>query len=113
MYAKIVNEKPVYTSRPKWVEYNGKSISNASDDILQELGYYKVQETEMPTDAPEGQHYESHLEYTDGVVSQVWSLVNDPELVAEPTQEERIASLEEQNDMLTQCILEMSEQVYQ
>ncbi|MGE9943251.1 hypothetical protein ACQRBH_17025 [Bariatricus sp. SGI.161] len=46
-------------------------------------------------------------------MKQVWSLVDDPELVAEPTQEERIASLEEQNDMLTQCILEMSEQVYQ
>lgn len=88
MYAKIVNEKPVYTSRPKWVEYNGKSISNASDDILQELGYFKVQETEMPTDAPEGQHYESSLEYIDGTVKQVWSLVDDlvipePELSAD------------------------------
>ena len=78
MYAKIVNEKPVYTSRPKWVPYNGKSIANAPDDILKELGYYKVQETEMPTDAPEGQHCESHLEYADGAVKQVWSLVDDP-----------------------------------
>lgn len=83
MYAKIVNEKPVYTSRPKWVEYNGKSISNAPDDILQELGYYKVQETEMPTDAPEGQHYKSHLEYVGGSVKQVWSLVDDP-VITEP-----------------------------
>ena len=86
MYAKIVNEKPVYTSRPKWVNYNGKSIANASDDILQEFGYYKVQETEVPTHAPEGQHYDSHLEYADGVVSQVWSLVDDPE-IPEPEQE--------------------------
>lgn len=83
MYAKIVNEKPVYTSRPKWVEHNGKSICNATDDILQELGYYKVQETEMPTDAPEGQHYESNLEYADGLVKQVWSLVDDP-VITEP-----------------------------
>lgn len=79
MYAKIVNNTPRYTSKPKWVNYNGKSISNAPDDILLELGYYKVQETEMLTDAPEGQHYESRLEYTDGVVKQVWSLVDDPE----------------------------------
>lgn len=79
MYAKIVNEKPVYASRPKWITYNGKSIANPPDDILQELGYYVVQETEMPTDATDGQHYESHLEYADGVMKQVWSLVDDPE----------------------------------
>lgn len=83
MYAKIVNNTPRYTSRPPRVTYNGKTIFNASDDILQELGYYKVQETEMPTDAPERQHYESHLEYADGVVSQVWSLVDDP-VIPEP-----------------------------
>lgn len=91
MYAKIVNGTPRYTSKPKWVNYNGKSISNAPDDILQELGYYKVQETEMPTDAPTGQHYESRLEHTDGVVSQVWSLVDDP---VEPEPELTIADLE-------------------
>lgn len=91
MYAKIVNEKPVYTSRPKWVEHNGKMIANAPDDILQELGYYKVQETEMPTDAPTGQHYESHLEYADGTVKQVWSLVGDP---VEPEPELTIEDLE-------------------
>lgn len=83
LYAKIVNEKPVYTSRPKWVNYKGKSIANAPDDILQELGYFKVQETEMPTDAPDGQHYESHMEYIDGVVKQVWSLTDDP-VIPEP-----------------------------
>lgn len=78
MYAKLVNGTPRYTSKPPWVTYNGRTIGNAPDDILQELGYYKVQETEMPTDATTGQHYESHLEYADGVVSQVWSLVDDP-----------------------------------
>lgn len=80
MYAKIVNEKPVYTSRPKWVEYNGKSIFNASDETLEKVGYFKVQETEMPSD---GQHYESSLEYADGIVTQVWSLVNEP-VIPEP-----------------------------
>lgn len=30
----------------------------------------------------------------------------------EPTQEERIAALEKQNDMLTGCILELSELLY-
>lgn len=89
MYAKIVNEKPVYTSKPKWITYNGKSICNPPDDILQELGYYKVHETEMPTNAPDGQHYESHLEYTDGKVVQVWELVdNPPEPESEPTMQD-------------------------
>lgn len=83
MYAKIVNNTPRYTSVPPWVTYNGKTIFNASDDILQELGYYKVQETEMPTDAPERQRYESHLEYADGAVKQLWSLVDDP-VIPEP-----------------------------
>lgn len=30
----------------------------------------------------------------------------------EPTPEERIAALEEQNEMLTECILELSELLY-
>ncbi|WP_291235925.1 hypothetical protein [Frisingicoccus sp.] len=78
MYAKLVNNTPRYTSKPPWVTYNGKMIGNAPDEILAELGYHKVQETEMPNDAPEGKHYESHLEYADGVIKQVWSLVYDP-----------------------------------
>lgn len=91
MYAKIVNGTPRYTSRPPWVTYNGRTIGNAPDDILRELGYYKVQETEMPIDAPTGQHYESHLEYADGAVKQVWSLVDDP---VEPEPELTIEDLE-------------------
>lgn len=89
MYAKIVNNTPRYTSRPLWVECNGKKIANAPDDILKELGYYKVKEIEMPTDAPDGQHYESHLEYTDGKIVQVRTLVdNPPEPESEPTMQD-------------------------
>ena len=91
MYAKLVNGTPRYTSKPKWVNYNGKTIFNASDDILQELGYYKVQETKIPTDATTGQHYESRLEHADGVIKQVWELVDNP---AEPEPELTIADLE-------------------
>lgn len=36
-----------------------------------------------------------------------------PEPSVEPTESERIAKLEEQNDMLTQCILEMSTLLYE
>lgn len=95
MYAKLVNGTPRYTSKPPWITYNGKAIFNATDDILQELGYFKVQETEIPTDAPEGQHYESHLEYADGVVLQVWSLVDDPVIPEpEPTMQDLVDAIE-------------------
>lgn len=36
-----------------------------------------------------------------------------PEPSTDPTESERIAKLEEQNDMLTQCILEMSMLLYE
>ena len=41
------------------------------------------------------------------------ALVYDPEQTQDaPTQEERIAALEEQNAFLTECLLEMSEMIY-
>ena len=45
----------------------------------------------MPTDAPDGKHYESHWEQTDTEIVQVWTLVDNP---AEPEPELTIADLE-------------------
>lgn len=36
----------------------------------------------------------------------------EPEIILEPTLEEQVAALQEENAMLTACILEMSELVY-
>ena len=55
------------------------------------MGYLPVTHTDMPTDAPDGKHYESHWEQTDTEIVQVWTLVDNP---AEPEPELTIADLE-------------------
>ena len=89
MYAKLVNG--THRSAPKKVYYNGKTIFNPPDDVLLDMGYLPVTHTDMPTDAPDGKHYESHWEQTDTEIVQVWTLVDNP---AEPEPELTIADLE-------------------
>lgn len=75
MYAKIING--TLRSAPKTVNYNGNTILNPPDTVLQELGYLPVVYTDMPSDAPTGQHYESHWEQTDTDIVQAWTLVDN------------------------------------
>lgn len=89
MYAKLING--TLRSAPKKVDYNGKTIFNPPEDVLLELGYMPVTYTDMPTDAPSSQHYESHWQQTDAEIVQVWTLVDDP---AEPEPELTISDLE-------------------
>lgn len=89
MYAKLVNG--TIRSAPKQVQYNGNTVINPSPDKLLELGYLPVVYTDMPMDAPEGQHYESHLEQTNAEITQVWVLVDDPVVSEEITAEEALA----------------------
>lgn len=86
MYAKLING--TLRSTPKTVDYNGKTIFNPQEDVLLDMGYLPVTYTDVPTDVPEGQHYEPHWEQTDTKIVQVWTLVDDqvipePELSAE------------------------------
>ena len=81
MYAKLTNG--ILRSAPKKVDCNGKTIFNPPDDILLDVGYFPVTYIDMPTDAPDGQHYESHWEQTDTEIVQVWTLVDDP-VIPEP-----------------------------
>lgn len=76
MYAKLING--TLRSAPKKVDYNGKTIFNQPDDVLLDMGYLPVTYTDMPTDASNGQHYESHWEQTDAEIVQVWTLVDNP-----------------------------------
>lgn len=111
MYAKLING--TLRSAPKKVDYNGKTIFNPPEEILLGMGYLPVTYTDMPTDSPDGQHYESSWSQTDTEIVQVWTLVDDPaEPEPEVTQEERIEALESQNQMLVECLMEMSETVY-
>lgn len=111
MYAKLISG--TLRSAPKKVTYNGKTIFNPPEEILLDMGYLPVTYTDIPTDAPHGQHYESSWSQTDTEIVQVWTLVDNP---AEPEPElsadERIEALESQNQMLVECLMEMSETVY-
>lgn len=86
MYAKLING--TLRSAPKKVDYNGKTIFNPPDDVLLDMGYFPAAYTDMPTDTPDGQHYESHWEQTNTEIVQVWTLVDnqaepEPELSAD------------------------------
>ena len=75
-------------SAPKKVDYNGKTIFNPPDDVLLDMGYFPVAYTDMPTDASDGQHYESSWSQNDTEIMQVWTLVDnltepEPELSAD------------------------------
>ena len=76
MYAKLING--TLRSAPKKVDYNGKTIFNPTEEILLYMGYLPVTYTDMPTDAPTGQHHEPHWEQTDTEIMQVWTLVDNP-----------------------------------
>ena len=76
MYAKLING--TLRIAPRTVDYNGNTILNPPEDIILELGYLPVTYTDMPTDTPDGQHYESHWEQTDTEIVQVWTLVDNP-----------------------------------
>lgn len=82
MYAKLING--TLRSAPKKVDYNGKTIFNPTEEILLGMGYLPVTYTDMPTDAPDRQHYESSWSQTDVEIVQVWTLVDNP---AEPEPE--------------------------
>ena len=76
MYAKLISG--TLRSAPKKVNHNNRVIFNPPEDILMELGYFQVTYTDIPSDAPTGQHYESHWEQTDTAIVQVWTLADDP-----------------------------------
>ena len=76
MHAKLING--TLRSAPKKVDYNGKTIFNPTEEILLDMGYLPVTYTDIPTDAPDGQHYESSWSQTDAEIVQVWTLVDNP-----------------------------------
>lgn len=64
---------------------------------------YKIVEEQQ---TPEGDTIPKHIERVQEYVA------NPPEPEKQPTLEERIINIEADTDMLTQCVLEMSELVY-
>lgn len=98
MLGKIINGKLTYP--PHRIILNGMQIFNPTETQLISAGYKPIIETDMPDDAPEGQHYEA--QYTDGEteITQSWVLVDNPPADTSKTLEQRVTELENnQNDM--------------
>ena len=98
MLGKIIDGKLTYP--PHRIVLSGMQIFNPTETQLISAGYKPIIETDMPDDAPEGQHYES--KYTDGEtqITQSWVLVDNPLADTSKTLEQRVTDLENnQNDM--------------
>lgn len=99
MLGKIIDG--VLTYPPHRIVLDGMQIFNPTETQLISAGYKPIIKTDMPDDAPDGQHYEA--QYTDGEtqITQSWVLVEDePEEPAGKTIEQRVTDLENnQNDM--------------
>lgn len=98
MLGKIIDG--VLTYPPHRIVLNGMQIFNPTETQFISVGYKLIVETDMPDDAPEGQHYEA--QYTDGEtqITQSWVLVDNPPADTSKTLEQRVTDLENnQNDM--------------
>lgn len=90
MYAKIENGKIKYA--PRSIILNGMRISNATQSQYAALGWLPLEVTDMPYE--DGKTAVSTYTEQSGRIVQSWTMVDTP--ATEPTQEERIAALEEQ-----------------
>ena len=98
MLGKIIDG--VLTYPPHRIVIDGMQIFNPTETQLISAGYKPIVETDMPEDAPDGQHYEA--QYTDGEtqIAQSWVLVDNPPADTSKTLEQRVTDLENnQNDM--------------
>lgn len=98
MLGKIIDGKLTYP--PHRIILNGMQIFNPTETQLISAGYKLIVETDMPDDAPDGQHYEA--QYTDAgdTITQSWVLVDNPPADTSKTLEQRVTDLENnQNDM--------------
>lgn len=94
MLGKIIDGKLTYP--PHRIILNGMQIFNPTETQLISAGYKPIIETDMPDDAPGGQHYEA--QYTDGEtqITQSWVLVDDePVDPAGKSIEQRVTALEQ------------------
>lgn len=93
MLGKIIDG--VLTYPPHRIVLDGMQIFNPTETQLVSAGYKPIIETDMPDDAPEGQHYES--QYTDGEteITQSWVLVEDEPTPSGKSIEQRVTALEQ------------------
>lgn len=95
MLGKIMDGALTYP--PHRIILDGMQIFNPTETQLISAGYKPIIETDMPGDAPEGQHYEA--QYTDGEneITQSWVLVDDkPVDPVGKSIEQRVTTLEQE-----------------
>ena len=98
MLGKIIDGKLTYP--PHRIVIDGMQIFNPTETQLISAGYKPIIETDMPDDAPEGQHYEAQYTDEETQITQNWVLVDNPPADASKTLEQRVTDLENnQNDM--------------
>lgn len=98
MLGKIIDG--VLTYPPHRIILNGMQIFNPTETQLISAGYKPIIETDMPDDAPEGQHYEAQYTDEETQITQNWVLVDNPPADASKPLEQRVTDLENnQNDM--------------
>lgn len=87
MYGKIEDGVLVYAS--KNIVLDGVTICNPTPEEMKRAGFKEIRETEMPSDAPEGQMYVASYEDKGEYIEQTWSLTVKPISL-----EERVAAME-------------------
>lgn len=93
MLGKIINGQLTYPLHR--IVLNGMQIFNPTEEQLISAGYKPIIETDMPDDAPEGQHYESQYTDEETEITQSWVLVEDVEEEKPVTLEQRVTQLEQ------------------
>lgn len=93
MIGKIIDGNLTYP--PHRIVLDGTQIFNPAEDQLISAGYKEIQETPMPDDAPESQHYEAQYEDAGEYIVQSWELVEDEPEPAGKTIEQRVTTLEQ------------------
>lgn len=95
MLGKIIDGKLTYP--PHRIVLDGMQIFNPTETRLMSAGYKPIVETDMPDDAPEGQHYEAQYTDSGDTITQSWVLVDDESVdPAEKTIEQRVTDLEQE-----------------
>ena len=98
MLGKIIDG--VLTYPPHRIVIDGMQIFNPTETQLISVGYKLIVETDMPDDAPDGQHYEAQYTDEETQITQSWVLVDNPPADTSKTLEQRVTDLENnQNDM--------------
>lgn len=93
MLGKIIDGKLTYP--PHRIVLDGMQIFNPTKTQLISSGYKPIVETDMPDDAPEGQHYEAQYTDVETQITQFWVLVDDEPSPAGKTIEQRVTALEQ------------------